>query len=258
MSWNWIEKANELRDKRIEFVMATIVKVIGSSPRDVGAKIIIENGNNHHFHGTIGGGALEKQVIEHAVELFKTGGNKTEIFALDESAGQACGGKSEVYFETISTLTDLYLFGAGHVAQAICRTLEGTPFKVHLIDEREEWVLSDKVSSSVIRHHMMWDKFIETARWNKDNTYAAIMTYDHTHDYGILESIIDRDLKYLGAIGSKNKWAKFQGQLKEKGISEKQISNVHCPIGIKVGGKSPSEVAISIAAELLQTYHGKI
>lgn len=254
-NWDWIARANELRERKISFAISTITNVIGSSPRDIGAKMFVEDSPKNPIHGTIGGGALERQVIEDSIKLLASGESKNITYKIDESVGQRCGGTVEVMIEIVKIACDLYLFGAGHVGQALCRVLEGTPFCVHLIDERDEWVNSPNVAASVKRHHQDWQHFVESASWSRDNTFVAIMTYDHHHDLDILESVLKRDFRYVGVIGSKSKWAKFQKDLKEKDFPKELIDQVNCPIGMKLGGKAPAEVAISIAAELLEKYY---
>ena len=153
--------------------------------------------------------------------------------------------------EPINTGPELYLFGAGHVGQALCQVLDGTVFSIHLIDDREEWVFSDKISSQVIRHPCDWKDF----QWNPETTFVAIMTHRHDLDQEILEKALKHEIRYVGMIGSASKWEKLKERLTQRGVSTHVLSKVKCPIGLNIGGKSPKEIAISIASELLQIYH---
>jgi xanthine dehydrogenase accessory factor len=67
-----------------------------------------------------------------------------------------------------------------------------------------------------------------------------------------VEKLLDKPLKYLGLIGSETKWRRFQKRLLDKGLSSKALQAVICPIGLPIGGKTPAEVAISFAAEIVQ------
>lgn len=252
---SWISKLNELEKTGQPLIIATLVQSSGATPREAGAKMIILQSGE--FFGTIGGGEFEKKVLDDAKMIFENETAITKSYDLFTEKGEGCGGTAVVLFEVINQGPHLYIFGAGHVGLALCRVLHETPFVVHLVDEREEWVFSRSVSDSVIRHREHWKSFIEHLRWNKDKTYIAIMTPHHKFDQHVLELVINQPTRYVGLMGSKNKWQSIRDQLIEKGIQKSDLNRVHCPIGIPVGGKSPPEIAISISAELLKIYYEK-
>ena len=84
------------------------------------------------------------------------------------------------------------------------------------------------------------------------------ISYFMTNSVQLICEIIDKDCKYLGMIGSENKWKRFSSRLLKRGIGQESIDKVHCPIGINVGGKAPKEVAISLASELLRIHYNLI
>jgi xanthine dehydrogenase accessory factor len=149
----------------------------------------------------------------------------------------------------------LHLFGAGHVAQALCRVLSGTPFSIHAVDERDEW--AGALPPEVHRHRVPWDAYVRDLAWRADSTYVAIMTHRHDVDEAIVADVVKRPARYLGLIGSQTKWRRFRDRLEARGIPAENLDRVHCPIGLDTGGKSPQEVAVSIAAQLLSVHHGK-
>ena len=127
----------------------------------------------------------------------------------------------EVLFEPIHCGPKLYVFGAGHVGQAVCKTLERTPFTVHAIDDRSEWIDSPLLPSETIRHKTESDDFIRSAHWDPIKTYAVVMTHRHDHDQEIIESLLDRPARYIGLIGSRGKWERFKQRFTLKGIPPK-------------------------------------
>ncbi len=257
MNQEFITKISDLLNNKTPFVISTITKFIGSTPRKVDAKMItyLSHGKTEIF-STIGGGKLEKEVIDDAVSLISNGGHSySKEYRLDDSNDMACGGRVEVFHELTQKRTDLYIFGAGHVALALSRTLDGGPFTMHLIDERSEWVYSEKAPDGVVRHHMMWDEFTEGANWCPDSTYVVIMTHDHKHDTSILGDVINRNVHYIGLMGSKNKWCGTQDQLRASGVTNALLEKITCPIGDKSLGKGPTEIAVGIAQQLLKLYH---
>jgi len=253
--WNWIEKLTELHASQQPFAIVTVTRCSGSPPRETGAKMLVHA--NGELFGTIGGGQLEHQVRSDALLCIQEGVTKTIHYPLYASVHQCCGGVVEVLVEVLNQNPAFYLFGAGHVGQALCRTLAGTPFQVHLIDERTEWVHAPELPADVVRHQKSWDSFAHEARWDKQHTYVAIMTHEHELDLEILRGLLSRPTRYLGMIGSATKWKSFQEKLLAAGAPQAQLDRVKCPIGLALGGKSPQEVAISIAAELLTVHHGK-
>ena len=208
------------------------------------------------FFGTVGGGHLEQLVLGDARVCLDAGEAKTFRYPLGATAGQCCGGVVETFVEVLSAGPQLYLFGAGHVAQALCRVLAGTPFVVHTVDEREEW--SGALPADVRRHVTPWDVFTRDAPWSRERTYVAIMTHRHDTDEAIVADVVTRPARYLGLIGSQTKWRRFRDRLEARGVTREALDRVKCPIGLDVGGKSPQEVAISVAAELLGVHHGRV
>lgn len=253
--WDWLSKLTELKNQGVPVAMVTVIECTGSTPREPGAKMLVTA--DGRFFGTIGGGHLEEIALVDARKCLEEGVTKTIRYPLGAKTGQCCGGTMELFYEVLNTGPRLYLFGAGHVGQAVCKTLSGTPFVVHVIDEREEWINSPELPREAIRHHCEWDDFVPEAAWDNERTYVAIMTHRHDTDQDIVEDVIKRPARYLGLIGSRGKWARFQQRLTTQGVEEARLARVRCPLGLDTGGKSPQEVAISVAAELLQIHYGK-
>ncbi|HEY8039994.1 MAG TPA: xanthine dehydrogenase accessory protein XdhC [Polyangiaceae bacterium] len=251
--WDWLRKLAELGDGGTPAALVTIIRCTGSTPSAPGAKMIVLGDGT--FFGTIGGGHLEQLVIDDARACVASGESKTFRYPLGATAGQCCGGVVETFVDSLHVGPRLYLFGAGHVGQALCRILSGTPFVVHAVDEREEW--SGALPDDVRRHREPWDAFVRDAAWSGDQTYVAIMTHRHDVDEAIVADVVRRPARYLGLIGSETKWRRFRERLEARGVPREALDRVKCPIGLDVGGKSPQEVAVSVAAELLSVHHGR-
>jgi xanthine dehydrogenase accessory factor len=251
--WDWISKLDELRRRDQLAVLVTVTKSSGSTPRKQGAKMIVLPDGS--FHGTIGGGAVEQHALEEArVCLRELHSAATAIPLREKGEFPACGGTMELYMEVINHNPALYLFGAGHIGQALCRVLEGTPFRIHLVDERDAWINAAGLPSSTIRHQCHYSEFIEKAIWCDKRSYATIMTFNGALDQQILEEVLPHPSRYVGMIGSKSKWSRIKKNLEGLGSD---LSRVRCPIGHDNGGASPQEIAISIASQLLFTHYGR-
>ena len=250
--WDWLSKLAELRNLNTPCVLLTITSCNGSTPREPGTKmIVLEDGR---FFGTIGGGHLESLAIADALKSLTGDVSQTIRYPLGAKTGQCCGGTVDILYEVQNGGPELYVFGAGHVGQAIARVLVGTPFRVHVIDDRPEWIESENLPAMTMKHACEWDEFVSEARFDAAKTYVAIMTFRHDMDQDILEKLLKVPMKYLGLIGSKSKWERFKQRLTARGVSAEELARVHCPIGIPTG-KAPQEVAISFAAELLRIHY---
>lgn len=250
--WDWITALEDLRRRDRAAVVVTLVRCKGSTPREVGAKMIVFS--DGRFLGTVGGGSLEDKVLHDVRECFNTRESRLLQHQLCASTGQCCGGVVDILMEVVNMEPAVYIFGAGHVGQALSRVLLGTPFQVHVIDGRDDWL--SKLPDGVHRHAGDWQSVVEKIHWDRERSYAVVMTHSHPMDQDIIGVLMERPLHYLGLIGSRNKWLDFQLHLGKQGKDSALFSRVHCPIGLEIGGKSPQEVAISIAAELVKTHHG--
>ncbi|MBE0577078.1 MAG: XdhC family protein [Desulfuromonadales bacterium] len=251
--WDWIAKLDEIRRKDQLAVLVTVTKSTGSTPRKQGAKMIVLADGT--FYGTIGGGVVEHYALEEAqLCLEEAHSRATEVPLIQKGEFPACGGTMELYMEVINNNPSLYLFGAGHVGQSLCQVLEGTPFRIHLIDDRDEWIHSPGIPGATIRHHCRWSDFIEHANWCDQRSYVVILTFSGSVDQQILEEVLPHPNRYIGMIGSKTKWGRVEKNLTEKGFD---LSGVRCPVGHDNGGDSPREIAVSIASQLLSVYNGR-
>jgi xanthine dehydrogenase accessory factor len=148
--------------------------------------------------------------------------------------------------------TPLYLYGAGHVGQALVRLLGGLPFSVTWIDPRAELLPAD-VPASVTPLATACP--VETVPTAPAGTCFVVMTHDHALDYALCRAILLRgDARFVGVIGSHSKAARFRSRLARDGLSAEQIAPLVCPIGIAgIASKLPAAIAVGVAAQLLQT-----
>ncbi len=246
-----LEKVVNAKKSGTPLVLLSVIDVKGSSPREIGAKMILwQNGTTD---GTIGGGAIEKAALEEARGVFETGEAKVCHFDLSELKMQ-CGGRMSVFMEPILPGPQLIIFGAGHIGLALSKIAEMLNFSVTIIDDRPEFATTERfpAAQSVICKNYT-DSF---AGLNFHQAYIVIVTYKHVHDQDILEECVKHPFAYLGMIGSKTKVAKSFNIIREKGISEEIIGNIHSPIGLDIGANTPEEIAVAIAAEMIAIRNG--
>ena len=236
-------------------VLATIVKVTGSAPREPGARLLLLPDGS--FEGTLGGGSLEHEILAHARRMLEEGvPSLSRTYRLNPAADQCCGGEVEVFLERVGPAPRVILFGAGHVGQAVARALSPLPFRVTVVDSRPEFAAKERFPDGADVRCGDPLELLGAIPSDSSSTYAFVFTHSHKLDLLLLSVLLGRPLRFLGLIGSRSKWARFREALKSRGFSEADLSRVTSPIGIGVGGKSAPEIAVSVAAQLLAVQAG--
>ncbi len=230
-----------------------IVRTKGSTPRKVGAKMIVyEDGN---ITGSIGGGNLEKKVIENALSQINKQEPKLFKHDLLHHHNMCCGGIVEIYIEPIQKMNRLYIFGAGHIGNSLSVFANTINFEVFVIDDRKQY-LEDIKNKEINKLNLNYNEVLPSLPFDK-NTYVVIMTYEHSHDRDILAYCIKQPNAYIGMIGSKRKIELTKKMFLEGKIAtKKELEKVDMPMGININADGPEEIAISILAKLIAIKNG--
>ena len=154
------------------------------------------------------------------------------------------------YYEPLMRAGRVFIFGGGHVGQALVPVLASVDFRVTVYDKRKELATAEHfpMAENVIfgDYEHIFDKITL-----KPSDYVVIMTPGHESDYALLEQVLRCETTYVGCIGSRHKIARTQALLRQAGISEERIKSVHSPIGLPIGAQTPAEIAVCIAAEMI-------
>ncbi|MCZ6764388.1 MAG: xanthine dehydrogenase accessory protein XdhC [Alphaproteobacteria bacterium] len=232
-------------------VLVTIVTVDGSAPREAGAKMVVTPDD---FAGSIGGGNLEFQALQMARAMLTDGAKEPTLkpFPLGPALGQCCGGAVEILFEPFADdRIKVVLFGAGHVGRALVDVLATLPADVTWIDGRPD-IFPTNLPACVTA--IEDDDPAALVADAPPGACFLVMTHAHDLDEEITGAILARgDFAYCGLIGSGTKAARFRTRFKQRGLHDAQIARLTSPIGIDgIHGKTPPEIAVSVAAQLLQ------
>ena len=238
--------------------LVTIVSAQGSTPQRVGAKMLVFA--DGRTVGTIGGGCYENDALWRAKEALQTRTSRLVRYDLTddvaEESGLICGGHMQVYIEPVEPIPDLYLIGAGHVAQHLARVATPAGFRTHIVDDREKFANRERFPDAegiVVDAIPEWLSRSSLQR----NAYVVVVTRGHRHDFEALRMLATRDLRYLGLIGSKAKVKRLYDLLVNE-IPAECLSRIHAPIGFDIGAITPEEIAVSILAELIAVRRGRI
>lgn len=233
--------------------IATIIAREGSAPRQIGAKMAVSEAGE--TVGSVGGGGLEGEIIRRAKRALDDGRPGLEEFDLGgEAAGidAFCGGKVSVFIEPLGESRRLFVFGAGHVGKAVARIAQAVGFAVTVVDDREELLTKEALGEGVVG---MVASPAEISRLGIDGrAFVVICTRGHSLDKDYLRAASAVRPGYVGMLGSAEKAKKVFDQLELEGVPREFLAGVRTPVGLAIGAETPSEIAVSIAAELIQQW----
>lgn len=247
------------------FVLVTIDSAAGSSPRDQGTWMLV---SPKRIFRTIGGGQLEKLAIDRARTLFVADSLEPVALkvALGPEIGQCCGGSVEVSLRLLgddeidrfagrldaefAASPHVYVFGAGHVGNALCEALSLLPVQPVLVDARHE-ELQAAPPGVETRLAALPETVVRTAM---AGSAFVILTHDHSLDFLIAREALARgDAAYVGMIGSKTKLGSFKNWIRREAGGATGIDRLVCPIGgSMLRDKRPEVIAALVAAEVVQ------
>jgi xanthine dehydrogenase accessory factor len=238
----------EVLDRSESAAVCTVVASAGSSPQKMGSKMLVRQDGS--IVGTIGGGTIEHEVIAQAKEVLGSGRSKLFKAHLSRDLAMCCGGRMEVFIEPVGDRPWLFLFGGGHVGAALCSIADKAGFRVHVIDEREEFASAEVHPDASMCSTGDPLDLVEDLPWGP-SAYAVIVTHSHRTDEDLLARCIEQERRYLGMIGSRAKVLRFLERYEQRGLEKSRFDDVRAPIGLNIGARDPGEIAVAIAAELI-------
>jgi len=262
------DQVSRLNAKNISFTLATIIKTSGSVPGKTGFKLVVTE--DKKCYGTVGGGALELTVVKEGLARLEKNESGIEDYTLSTSPESSkinvenvidmnCNGKTSIFYDVHKQSPSVYIFGGGHVGQALLYFLSPLNYFLRLVDNRPEIATKEH---SPHANEIISKEYVEYASIFQpdEKSYIVILTQGHRFDYDILDAIICRKLnvKYIGIIASRNKAATMMKRLNEEFGPDIQNLNISTPVGLKIGGNTAAEIALAIAAEIQSIHYEKM
>lgn len=234
-----------------EAALVTVISASGSTPREVGTKMLVKADGN--ILGSIGGGSVEKRVIKEAIKVIRTGRPQRFSYRLKKGGelGMICGGDIEVFIEPTLSIPTMYIFGGGHIALCLAKMGKLAGFKIAVVDDRGEFASPQRFPEADLTITDDFAKAVQSLKIDR-SSYIVIVTYSHKCDEIVLEEAFTTQAKYIGMIGSKTKIRVIFSHLLAKGIPQKQLDRIHAPIGLEIYSQTPEEIAVSILAEVIK------
>jgi xanthine dehydrogenase accessory factor len=159
----------------------------------------------------------------------------------------------ELFVNSFAPRPDMYVFGAIDHAAAVAQVGRFLGYRVTVCDARAKFVTTERfpdVDELVVE----WpDRFLAEAPVD-ERTVICVLTHDHKFDIPLLKVALETPAGYIGAMGSRRTNETRAERLKAEGITDEQLARVKAPIGLDIGSRSPEEVAVAVAAEIVDTF----
>jgi len=236
-------------------VLVILVEALGSTPQDTGAKMLV--GPAGLLAGTVGGGRVEAKALDLARELLAAGDATPRFvnWTLKTDVGMTCGGSVKLYFEPhpaggSAAAWPIWIFGAGHVVQALVPVLAPLACALTVVDPRRDWL--DRLPRGPRLQVVGHDHPADLVPTMPAQAFLLCLTQGHSSDRPVLQrALAERDFPFVGVIGSEAKAEVLRRELVAGGLPPERARRFHCPVGLPFGSNHLHEIALSIAAQLL-------
>lgn len=255
--WIWIEpgeRALRVGDRELlgdvlaasaggrPVALATLLRKEGRDFEPAG-KLFVET--DGRAGGSLGDDALDERARALAAEALRQGTART--VALNEG--------HELLVEPVLGKPRLVIVGGGHVGLSIARMASLLDYQVTVIEDRSDFAARERFPEAIEVMHADMVEALETMEigWN---TFIVVATRGHKLDSHALRAAVKTPARYVGLLGSRRKTILIDRMLRDEGVPDERLKQVHAPIGLDLGGRTPAEIALSILAELSAERYG--
>ncbi|HEY0426713.1 MAG TPA: XdhC family protein [Pyrinomonadaceae bacterium] len=167
-------------------------------------------------------------------------------------------GESDFFYaEKLGYKNQLYIVGGGHCALALSELASKMDFHISLFDDRADLNTLAKNQfvheKRIIESYEKIDEFIASGA----NAYVVVMTLGYKSDETVIRRLFDKNFKYFGVLGSKAKMKTLLRNLEKENFPKEKLAQIRTPIGLKINSRTPEEIAVSIAAEIIAVKNAK-
>jgi xanthine dehydrogenase accessory factor len=178
--------------------------------------------------------------------------------ASDFNFGFEQTGENEFFYEEkLGYKNRLSIIGGGHCALALSEIAAKLDFYISLFDDRPNLNTLAKNefvhAKQIIENYEKIDEFIASGA----NQYVVVMTLGYKSDAAVIRKLIDKDFKYFGVLGSRAKMKTLLRELEKEGFAKEKLNRIRTPIGLQINSRTPVEIAVSIAAEIIAVKNAK-
>ena len=257
MEFSLVEKARDLLgngDLRI-----FLERQIHRGHKEYGSGMICSGEQTVVFHPL---GATQISFVEEILKIleFKNNGclvlTPTNIYLSEDIidnrfACEITSANDWMYKENIDFLNTLYIVGGGHVSVAVSDLFVTLGFQVIVLDNRENLNTLELNNSAHLKKVVNFNEIANHIS-EGSQSFVAIMTNKYVDDKLVLSKLIEKNFAYIGVLGSQAKLRAMWEVFRREGVTEEQLDHVYGPIGLPIKSQTPTEIAVSIAAEVIK------
>jgi len=193
--------------------------------------------------------ALDARVAEESRRLLRDGGAGVVRVPFHGEEGR-------VFVEAFPPPMRLFVVGATHAASALCRVARRLGFRVTVVDARGVYATPERFPEADELVCARPEEVLAAARLDA-RSYVVTLTHDPKFDLPVLACALRSEARYVGAMGSRKTRERRKAELSAMGLGAAELGRLYSPIGLDIGARTPEEIAISIAAELLAVRSGR-
>jgi xanthine dehydrogenase accessory factor len=160
-------------------------------------------------------------------------------------------GDDEVFVDSFAPRPNMYVFGAVDHAAAVAEIGRFLGYRVTVCDARAKFVTRERFPHADELVVEWPDRFLERSPVD-ERTAICVLTHDHKFDIPALKEAVATNAGYIGAMGSRRTTEQRVELLRAEGVSDEDLARIHAPIGLRIGARTPQEVAIAVAAQLIE------
>jgi xanthine dehydrogenase accessory factor len=235
-------------------IALVVTKVSGPDP--IGSKLLIRPDGDRF--GSLGDAELDALVVSQS-DRFLASREETRMFSVREFAPEfPFARETSLLFERLQPAPRLVICGAGHVGASLAKLAAFAGYHATLIDDRADFLKRERFPEEQIALLVAddWSSAVGKAVGNGRGVSVAVVTRGHNEDEQCMQAVVRANPDYAGLIGSKRRTSIVIDRLREAGVPEEQLKNIHAPIGLDIGAVTPEEVALAIMAEIVAEQRG--
>ncbi len=232
-------------------VLATVVATQRSVPRRAGTKMLVFA--DGATRGTVGGGEMEAKAIDAALGTLRSHKPQVVDYELvnpEEGDPGICGGSLTLYLEPYMPPHNVYVIGCGHVGRTVVDLAHWLGYRTIAIDDRPDLVSAEAMPNADVRFAGSVEDALAENPVTEDSS-IVVVTRSPELDIQIVPALVATPARYIGVMGSRNRWRSTRDQLVAEGVASDQLERLRVPIGIEIHAETLEEIAVSIMSEVI-------